>query len=136
MIALALCFLFAFAAPEEEIRAVMDRQVEAWNRGDVEAFMAGYVRSDELTFLGRAGVTRGWQATLARYKRDYATAEKMGKLTFSELEFRMLGPDHALVLGKFELQRSEAAGGNASGRYTLVFRKTAQGWRILHDHTS
>jgi ketosteroid isomerase-like protein len=60
----------------------------------------------------------------------------MGKLTFSELEFRMLGPDHALVLGKFALERSAAAGGNASGRYTLVLHKTVKGWKILHDHTS
>lgn len=136
MLPAALLFLLAFAPPEEEIRAVLDRQVSAWNRGDVVAFMDGYVESDSLTFLGANGVTRGWQATLDRYKRVYPTPEKMGKLTFSELEFRMLGPDHALVLGKFALERNVAAGGNASGRYTLVLHKTVKGWKILHDHTS
>jgi uncharacterized protein (TIGR02246 family) len=136
MITAALCLLLSFATPEQEIRAVMDRQVEAWNRGDVVAFMDGYLDAESITFLGRAGVTRGWQATLARYRRDYATREKMGRLTFSEQEFRALGPEHALVLGKFSLERAEAAGGNASGRYTLVFQRTAQGWKIIHDHTS
>jgi uncharacterized protein (TIGR02246 family) len=136
MLPAALLILLAFASPEEEIRSVLDRQAAAWNRGDVVAFMEGYLPADSLTFQGSTGVTRGFQATLDRYRRVYGTQEKMGKLTFSELEFRFLGSDHALVLGKFALERTASGGGNASGRYTLVFRKTPQGWKIIHDHTS
>jgi beta-aspartyl-peptidase (threonine type) len=124
------------ATPEEEIRAVLDRQAEAWNRGDISGFMEGYLPSESITFLGRAGVTRGFAATKARYERDYPTPARMGRLTFSELEIRLLDSRHALVLGKFSLERSPDAGGPASGRYTLVFEKTAKGWKILHDHTS
>lgn len=136
MLLINLCFFLSLLSPEEEIRGVLDRQVGAWNKGDVNTFMDGYLNSDTLTFLGSSGIVRGWQPTMDRYKRVYSTTEKMGRLTFSELEFRTLGSDHALVLGKFSLERTDAGGGNASGRFSLVFQKTAQGWKIIHDHTS
>jgi len=133
MLALMLCLLLA---PTDEVRAVLDKQVESWNRGDIEAFMTTYLDSPELTFTGRDAVTRGYKPVLERYRKRYATREAMGVLRFSEIEVRMLGKDAALVLGKFNLTRTEAGGGDASGRFTLVLRKTAQGWKIIHDHTS
>jgi uncharacterized protein (TIGR02246 family) len=121
---------------EGEIRGVLAAQEAAWNRADVAAFMEGYEKSPELTFSGASGVTRGWQNVLERYSKRYPGAEAMGKLQFSEIEVRLVGSEVALVLGRFHLTRAEAAGGDASGRFSLVFRKTPAGWRIIHDHTS
>ena len=134
MVALLLCMLWA--EPGADVRAVLDKQVLAWNQGDIETFMTTYLDSPELTFSGRDGVTRGYRPVLERYRKRYSSPEAMGRLAFSEIEVRMLGEDAALVLGRFELTRSDAGGGNASGRFTLVLRKTPRGWRIIHDHTS
>lgn len=131
-----LLFAMIMAPGVEEIRALLDQQVKDWNRGDIAAFMRGYDRSADLTFAGHGGVRRGFNAVEARYRESYPTAEKMGKLRFSEIEVRMLGENHALVLGRFELERTAAGGGPASGRFTLVLAKRPAGWRILHDHTS
>lgn len=116
----------------KEIRKVMDDQAAAWNRGDLEAFMKGYWNSEKLVFVG-AEVTRGWQPTLDRYKRTYGTREKMGALTFSDLEITVLSKDAAIVLGSWSLAR---ANDNPHGKFTLVFRKFKEGWRIVMDHTS
>jgi len=124
------------ARPESEIRAVLTAQEAAWNRADVAGFMEGYERSAELTFSGSSGVTRGWRNVFERYRKRYPNAEAMGKLQFSEIEVRLVGSEAALVLGRFHLSRTETAGGDASGHFTLVFRKTPSGWRIIHDHTS
>lgn len=135
MLALLLPALL-LASGAAEIRALLDQQVKDWNRGDLTAFLRGYDRSADLTFSGRSGVSRGFDAVEARYRENYPTAEKMGKLRFSEIEVRMLGENHALVLGRFELERTAAGGGPARGRFTLVLAKRPAGWRILHDHTS
>ncbi len=132
----ALLLFLLWAAPDAEVRTVLDKQVAAWNQGDIEAFMTTYIDSPELTFNGKDGVTRGYRPVLERYRKRYSSREAMGVLQFSQIEVRMLGAEAALVLGRFELTRSEAGGGNASGRFTLVLRKTPQGWRIIHDHTS
>ncbi len=121
---------------EADIRAVLAAQQAAWNRADVARFMEGYEKSAELTFSGSSGVTRGWQNVFNRYSKRYPDAEAMGQLEFSEIEVRLVGPDAALVLGRFHLTRTAKAGGDASGHFSLVFRKTAVGWRIIHDHTS
>ncbi len=121
------------AAPNDDIRAVMEAQQEAWNRGDIDAFMNGYWRSTETVFVSGDEVTRGWQTVLDRYKAKYSDREKMGTLTFSDLEIRPLGDDVAVALGRWELKRKID---NPHGRFTLVFRKTPEGWRIVHDHTS
>ena len=121
---------------EAEIRGILAAQEAAWNRADVGAFMEGYEKSAELTFSGVSGVTRGWQNVLERYRTRYAGAEAMGKLQFSGIEVRLVGSEAALVLGRFHLTRTEKAGGDASGYFSLVFRKTPSGWRIIHDHTS
>ena len=115
------------------IRAVLDAQAAAWNRGDVEGYMDGYDRSPHTEFVGADSITRGWQDVLDRYKKKYDTREKMGTLTFSDLEITILSSDAALVLGRWHLQR---ANDQPHGTFTLLFRKTKAGWRIVHDHTS
>jgi beta-aspartyl-peptidase (threonine type) len=121
------------AGTEDAIRAVLDAQVAAWNRGDVETYMDGYDRSPKTEFVGGDSITRGWQEVLDRYKKKYDTREKMGVLTFSDLEIQVLSADAALVLGRWHLQR---ANDQPHGVFTLLFRKTKAGWRIVHDHSS
>ena len=115
------------------IRAVLDAQRDAWNRGDLEGYMQGYDRSEATVFVSGDNVTRGWQTVLDRYKRNYGTREKMGTLTFSDLETKVLSGDAAVVMGRWHLQR---AGDEPHGRFTLIFRRTKNGWKIIHDHTS
>ena len=117
-----------------DIKKVLDAQVAAWNKGDLPGFMAGYWNSKDLTFVSGKDVTRGWQETLDRYRKRYqADGKEMGKLAFAEVEVRELAPGVALVTGKWELVLAKETVG---GRYTLVFKKLADGWRIIHDHTS
>jgi beta-aspartyl-peptidase (threonine type) len=118
---------------EGPIRAVLDEQVQAWNRGDIEGFMKGYLKSNDTTFISGDTVTRGWQTVLDRYTKNYGSREKMGTLAFSELEIKPVGADDAVVIGRFQLTR---ASDTPSGRFTLIFRRTPDGWRIAHDHTS
>jgi len=115
------------------IRAVLEAQAAAWNRGDVETYMDGYARSADTVFVSGDRVTRGWQTVLERYKKTYDSREKMGVLTFSDLEITVISKDAAIVLGRWHLQRSQD---EPHGRFTLVFRKTNAGWKIIHDHTS
>ena len=115
------------------IRAVMDAQRDAWNRGDIEGYMDGYDRSDKTVFVSGDNVTRGWQTVLERYKKSYDSREKMGVLTFSDLEIDVLSNDSAVVLGSWALKR---ANDQPHGKFTLVFKRTSKGWRIIHDHTS
>jgi len=123
------------AAPEQEIQGVLDAQVAAWNRGDIQGFMEGYDKSEATTFVGTA-ITKGHAMVLARYLKSYPTREKMGTLRFSDIETRMLGADYASVLGRFHLDRTADAGGEAAGIFTLLFHKTADGWKVILDHTS
>ena len=121
-------------ADREAISAVLNSQQAAWNRGDVDAFLVGYWRSPELTFSGSNGVARGWEGVLARYKKSYPDKGAMGQLDFSELEFRFLGPDAALVLGRWHLKREKEE--DVGGVFTLVWERFPDGWKIVHDHTS
>jgi ketosteroid isomerase-like protein len=121
------------AKTEAAIRAVLDAQRDAWNRGDIEGYMDGYARSPQTEFVGGDGISRGWQTVLDRYKKNYNTREKMGTLTFSEIEITLLSKDAALVLGRWRLKR---ANDEPHGTFTLLFRKTRAGWRIVHDHSS
>lgn len=136
---LSLATLLTFGAQptpaEAGIRAVMETQQAAWNRGDVEGFMSGYNASDSTTFVG-ATITRGYSQVLENYHRRYPTKERMGQLTFSGIEVMPLGADYASVLGKWHLDRPSEAGGEAGGIFTLLFRKTPNGWKIILDHTS
>jgi uncharacterized protein (TIGR02246 family) len=136
LLAFAAAISLAAAAPEESktaIRAVMAAQQEAWNRGDIDAFMNGYWRSDATVFVSGDEVTRGWQTVLDRYRAKYSDRDKMGTLTFSELEITPLCDDAAVVAGRWELKRTKD---NPHGRFTLIFRRTPDGWRIVHDHPS
>jgi ketosteroid isomerase-like protein len=115
------------------ILAVLTTQQNDWNKGDIHGFMAGYWNSAELTFAGTRGFTRGWQPVMERYEKSYADKAAMGTLDFQELELRSLGPDAALVLGKWHLQRQA---GDVGGIFTLVLQRFPEGWRIVHDHTT
>ena len=120
----------------DEIRAMLKNSEAAWNRGDVAAFASDYEDAPSTTFVGREVTRGGVDAILARYQRSYPTAEARGTLTFSEIEVRPLGEGYALALGRFALKRTAAGGGAGAGRFTLVLRRTAKGWKIIHDHSS
>jgi beta-aspartyl-peptidase (threonine type) len=122
------------AAAEDAIRAVLQSQAEAWNRHDLDMFMNGYWHSPELTFFSGTTETKGWEPTLERYRRSYQSGgHAMGALSFSDLQVQLLGPDAALVRGKFRLIMP--GGEQPHGIFTLVFRNFPEGWRIIHDHT-
>ena len=135
---LTITILFAIAAigqsnDETAIRALLQTQTEAWNRGDLEAFMQTYWKNDSLTFIGKNGVTRGWQQTLDNYKKGYPDKAAMGTLTFDVLEVKKLSADYYYVTGKWMLQRAADA---PSGYYTLLLRKIGGAWKIISDHSS
>jgi len=121
------------ADDRSEIETVLSRQAAAWNRGDIDAFMEHYWKSDELTFSSRGHTTRGWTRTKENYKRRYPTREQMGQLKFSQLETTSLGDSAALVLGRWQLMREQSP---VEGNFTLVFRRIDNKWVIIHDHTS
>ncbi|MFY9905062.1 MAG: nuclear transport factor 2 family protein [Terriglobales bacterium] len=117
------------------IRKVMEEQQAAWNRHDLEGFMAGYWNSPELTFFSGAHESKGWQAALDRYKKNYQGAgHEMGKLEFANLRIEMLGPEAAFVRGEFHLTMPD--GKTPHGLFTLIFRKFPEGWKIVHDHSA
>ena len=135
-LAIPVLLMLAAASPKEEIQSVMDLQMEAWNKADIELFMTSYLDSPNITFQGKTGVTRGYSAVLERYRKAYSTPEKMGRLKFTIDEIRLVTADSAVVIGAFALTRTEAGGSNGSGRFSLVFVKTPKGWKIVHDHTT
>ena len=116
---------------ERALRELLEEQVAAWNRGEVEVFMAGYWKSEETSFSGVNGVTRGWEGLLNRYKKNYPDRKAMGKLTFGKIEVTPLCADAAMILGEWHLERENPVG----GVFTLVARRFPEGWRIIHDHT-
>src|ERR1700730_9744877 len=120
-------------ADRRAIQAVLAAQQDAWNRGDIDAFLVGYWHSPELTFSGSSGISRGWDSVLARYKKNYPDRAAMGQLDFSNLEFRFLCRDAALVLGDWHLTREKD---DLRGVFSLVWQRFPDGWRIIHDHTS
>ncbi len=144
----ALCILVipivGVAAPASEpqtseaeagVRAVWNTQAAAWNRGDLPGYMAGYWKSPDLVFFSNGAATRGWQATLDRYRAAYQGENRhMGHLDFPELEVVVLGSDAALVRGRWHLTMPD--GKESDGMTSVVFRKLPEGWRIVHDHSS
>jgi ketosteroid isomerase-like protein len=116
-----------------EIYRVLEAQQSAWNRGDIDAFMNGYARSDSTTFVSEDKVIRSWQTVRDRFKKKYSDRAKMGTLTFSVLQSTLLSRNSAVVLGNWKLKR---AADRPHGCFTLIFRLTKDGWRIVHDHTS
>lgn len=115
------------------IQKVLETQAADWNRGDLDAFMVGYWKSEQLSFFSDKA-KRGWKATHDRYKEKYKAANtEMGTLTFDNLEIELLGPDNAFVRGRWQLVQRKGA---LSGLFTLIVRKFPDGWRIVHDHTT
>lgn len=123
-----------FAAGDRAaVVAVLERQRDAWNRGDLAGYMDGYAR-DGLVFTSGSKIRRGWQETFDRYRARYGGDRAgMGRLTFEILEVQPVGGDGAVVLGRWRLDDTPAAGG---GVFSVVLSRTPAGWRILHDHTS
>lgn len=116
-----------------EIQSVLSAQQEAWNRGDIDAFMNGYAQSASTVFVSEDEVRRGWETVRDRYRVKYSDRAKMGTLSFSDIEVTMLSPDAAVVLGRWRLKRTND---EPHGRFTLIFKRLPEGWRIVHDHTS
>lgn len=116
-----------------QIRSVLHAQQDAWNRGDIDGFMNGYARSASTVFVSDDTIRRGWETVRARYKEKYSDRAKMGVLTFSEPEITLLSTNAAVVLGRWSLKR---ANDQPHGRFTLIFKRLPEGWRIVHDHTS
>ena len=121
-------------ADDSAIRQVLAKQAVDWNSGDLDAFATGYKNSPDVLFIG-SKISRGYSQMLERYRTAYSTREKMGTLTYSDLEVQPLDERFATVTGRFHLERTAAGGGEASGSYMLVFEKTAQGWKIVRDVT-
>jgi beta-aspartyl-peptidase (threonine type) len=121
------------AADEAAIRKVLEGQAAEWNRGDLDAFMTGYWNSPDVEFVSGGGVTRGYAGVLARYKQVYRTQEKMGKLTFTDLDIHVECSTSAYAVGQFHL---ELPPDNPTGWFTLNFRKFKDGWKVVVDHTS
>lgn len=126
---------------EATIRAAINAQADAWNRGDIQAFMQTYENSPDTTFIGLT-VRKGFEPIRQRYLENYSTPTLMGKLTFSDIDVRVLPgtcgkSEIALVTGKFHLDRTvRAAPTKDDGIFSLVWRKGPQGWKIILDHTS
>jgi ketosteroid isomerase-like protein len=122
------------ANPAQEIRNVLDKQVAAWNRGDLEGFMAAYWQAPKLSFYSGGTKTHGWQQTIDRYRNRYQSeGREMGRLDFTDLEIETLSPLSAFVRGHWRLKMKD---GEPGGLFTLIFRKHPDGWKIVHDHTS
>ena len=125
--------VFSQTKDEAEVRNVLAKQNAAWNRGDVDAFMVGYWEHDSLMFIGKSGVTYGYKNTLSNYKKNYPDTTVMGKLTFTLIHVKQISPEYFHVTGKYYLTRTI---GDASGHFTLVFRKINGKWVIISDHSS
>jgi uncharacterized protein (TIGR02246 family) len=129
---------FADDTVVKPVQQVLDAQVVAWNRGDLEGFMAGYWKSEELTFQSGKDVTKGWQATMDRYRKRYkAEGKEMGTLVFRNVVVKPLAANVCYVTGEWDLTLpKEKEKENPKGLFTLIVKKTADGWKIVHDHTS
>lgn len=140
---LLLCPVLALAAAlplpaqtdAEAIRAMMQKSAADWNRGDLDTFATAYKHSPDILFIGPT-ISRGYDGMLARYRSAHSTREKMGTLSFSDIETQPLDAHFATLTGKFHLQRTSAGGGNADGFYLLVLEKTPQGWKIIRDDST
>jgi ketosteroid isomerase-like protein len=137
-VALSACGMFGKrgdggGSDAQRIRAQLDEQVAAWNRGDIPGFMAGYWKSKQLRFASGDSVTTGWNETLARYQSRYGDKAAMGRLEFSAIEIELVDDEHAYAFGRWKLVRAKDA---PHGLFTLILRKVKGEWRIVHDHTS
>ena len=116
-----------------QIHTVLDNQEKAWNSGDIEAFMEGYLNATSLSFVGKSGVTRGWTQTLSNYKKSYPDKATMGRLEFRIIETKILSYKSAYMIGQYTLHR---VSDKPSGHFTLLWEKSNGKWLIVSDHTS
>ena len=130
---LPVLYSFAQSTEESAIRQTLGEQVQAWNEGNIGRFMKTYWENDSLMFIGKGGITYGWQNTLNNYKKNYPDTIAMGKLSYTILKISRLSPEYFYVVGKFHLQRSI---GDLNGHYDLLFRKINGRWVIIADHSS
>lgn len=140
-LALLLCTPFAAipqSTPSAEARSiitVLNKSVDDWNRGDIDAFARSYKNSSDIVFMGRT-IQHGYAQMLARYKAAYPNTDAMGKLSFTNLDVQPLDARFATVTGNFHLERTEAGGGNSDGYFLLVVESTSAGWKIIRDSTT
>ena len=118
---------------EKSVMKNLSDQVIAWNEGNIDAFMQSYWNSDSVMYVGKSGITYGYNIVLQKYRQNFPDTMAMGKLSFDILQHRQLSPDYYFVAGKFMLKRMK---GNAEGYFTLIFRKINGRWLIVVDHTS
>ncbi len=131
-----LVFSITLMAQSNDAKAILKllkQQDAAWNRGDLEGFMEGYWKSDSLMFIGKSGITYGWQKTLENYKKGYPDTVAMGKLNFEYIEVKRLSVNYFFIVGKWHLTRTI---GNLNGAFTLLMRKIKGNWVIVKDHSS
>ncbi|MEO1254801.1 MAG: nuclear transport factor 2 family protein [Bacteroidota bacterium] len=127
-------FIFSQTSKDEkEIRTVLEQQQDCWNSGDLECFMQGYWKSDQLVFVGSKGVTYGWDKTFENYKKSYPNKSTMGKLSFTLIQLEPLSEDFWSVIGRWSLEREKD---NPNGHFTLIFRRLGSEWVIVSDHSS
>jgi ketosteroid isomerase-like protein len=124
---------FGQSKDETAVRKILSIQQAAWNRGDIDGFMKGYWENDSLMFIGKSGITYGWNKTLTNYKKGYPDTSAMGKLTFTIINAKPLSSEYFHVIGKWHLQRTI---GDVEGHFTLLFRKINGHWLIVADHSS
>ena len=124
---------FSQTADEKEILSILKQQDSCWNRGNIEGFMQTYWKSDSLMFIGKSGVTYGWQQTLDNYKKGYPDTASMGKLDFKLIQIKKISRDYCNVVGKWHLSRTK---GDLQGHFTLLLRKIKGKWMIVQDHSS
>jgi ketosteroid isomerase-like protein len=139
---ITICFLAAFfviqftlaqSNDEQSIRKILNDQIAAWNNGNIDEFMKGYWNNDSLMFIGKSGVTYGYQNTLMNYKKHYSNADEMGSLSFDLVKVQRLSPEYYFIVGKWHLKRKV---GDVGGHYNLLFRKINGQWVIIADHSS
>ena len=122
-----------YKSSKEEITTMMLQQAKDWSNGNIEGFMEGYIKSNDLKFVGSKGITYGWEQTLENYKKGYPTKEHMGILTFNLLEFDQLAKNVFLVIGEFHLKRTV---GDANGMFSIILKRIDGKWKIIADHSS
>jgi ketosteroid isomerase-like protein len=121
------------ASEKEMIISVLMAQRNAWNRGDMEAYMEGYWKSDSLKFIGKSGIQYGWQKTLENYKKSYPDKTAMGQLEFTVIKVDLLSKSSAFMIGKWKLTREKDT---PQGHFTLLWKKIDNKWKVTADHSS
>ena len=132
-VAEAIAVADSSGSAENEIRSLMNNQIESWNSGDIEGYMSAYWNNERLTFIGSKGLTYGFDITLQNYKKAYPDQSAMGELEFTLMEMKPLGDEHFYTIGMWQLNREQDT---LAGWFDLLWEKKEEGWRIISDHSS